>query len=185
MPDQAGPEKFEWYYVGHYGQLGPLSLEQLKDLIEDGVVERDTYVWRAGMTDWLPAKMTPALAGHFEVAQSHSPPPPPGTYQGPPVVQPQFQGYQQPPYGASMMNTSYATPIYAIQPSDRNRVAAGVLQLLIPGIGRMYLGYMAQGILQFLSSMCFLLGWVWSVVDGILILCGTVKVDGYGRRLSE
>src|SRR5579859_2938673 len=39
----------EWYYIGHYGQLGPLTREQIDELVTGGVISRDTYVWRAGM----------------------------------------------------------------------------------------------------------------------------------------
>lgn len=70
--------------------------------------------------------------------------------------------------------------------SDRSRVLAGVLQLIIPGTGRMYLGYAAQGVLQlFLTPFGCGVGWLWSVIDGLIILTGGVKLDGYGRRLND
>lgn len=71
--------------------------------------------------------------------------------------------------------------------SDRKRWIAGVLQLLIPGSGRIYLGYAAQGVIQFiLFTPCGLgVGWLWSIIDGIVILAGGVKLDGYGRKLVE
>lgn len=68
--------------------------------------------------------------------------------------------------------------------SDRNRILAGILQFIIPGIGRLYLGYAAIGVMQLLLT-CFLIGAIWSVIDGIVMLAGGVKLDGYGRVLSD
>ena len=70
--------------------------------------------------------------------------------------------------------------------SDRSRTAAGILQILIPGVGRMYLGYLAYGVIQLALTIvtCGVL-WIWSFIDGIIILTGGLKMDGYGRQLSE
>ncbi|MBV6458914.1 MAG: hypothetical protein HONBIEJF_02053 [Fimbriimonadaceae bacterium] len=171
----------EWYYVGHYGQLGPLTLLQIEELVRDGVIERDTYVWRNGMSNWTPAGQMPELATAMQVpAPGFMPPPiPPAPMQTPPVATPTAHI----PYGSSM---SYPMAAYRsidhLPISDRNRIVAGLLQLIIPGAGRLYLGYMAHGVLQLLTMMCFF-GWIWSVVDGIIMLSGGVKLDGYGRRL--
>lgn len=35
---------------------GPLSLQELTSMIRDGRVTPETYLWKAGMPDWLPAK---------------------------------------------------------------------------------------------------------------------------------
>jgi TM2 domain-containing membrane protein YozV len=60
------------------------------------------------------------------------------------------------------------------------------LQLLpiVGGLGRIYLGYTALGVLQIVASFCGI-GYIWSIVDGILMLTGQVKYDGYGRSLPE
>ncbi|RYD41081.1 MAG: TM2 domain-containing protein [Verrucomicrobiaceae bacterium] len=70
--------------------------------------------------------------------------------------------------------------------SDRSRTAAGLLQLFVPGAGRMYLGYFAYGVLQlvlFVATCGFL--YLWSFIDGIIILTGGLKFDGYGRHLND
>lgn len=171
----------EWYYVGHYGQLGPLTLPQIEELVRDGVIERDTYVWRGGMSNWTPAGQMPELATAMQVpSPTFTPPPvPPAPFATPTVAPPATQI----PYGAmpTYPMASYRS-IDHLPISDRNRVVAGLLQLIIPGAGRLYLGYMAHGILQLLTTFCFF-GWIWSVVDGIIMLSGGVKLDGYGRRL--
>ncbi len=172
----------EWYYIGHYGQLGPLTREQMDELISDGVVARDTYVWRNGQPDWLRADSMPDLQSAFKAQQPYNTPPPP-----PSVL----------PAAGSAVSTA-PLPVYAPHPepthphhlaisplrSDRSKTAAGVLQLLIPGVGRMYMGFAAIGVLQLVLSLCGV-GWVWSMIDGIVILSGGVKMDGYGRQLID
>jgi TM2 domain-containing membrane protein YozV len=76
-------------------------------------------------------------------------------------------------------------PVFSTVRSDKSRAVGGILNLIIPGVGRMYLGYGAMGILQFILALCGGVGIVWSFIDGILILTGTVKMDGFGRELPE
>ncbi|WFR71133.1 hypothetical protein P9209_17555 [Prescottella defluvii] len=91
---------------------------------------------------------------------------------------------------------------------------AGLLQLVlsffwVPGVGRLYAGNTGLGLVQLLGfwGCCLLtlvllpltalflplflipglgaLGiWLWAVVDGIMILVGTVR-DGQGRKLRS
>ena len=46
-----------WYYAVGSQQQGPVSEDQLRGLIKDGVVTGDTRVWREGMADWLPYRL--------------------------------------------------------------------------------------------------------------------------------
>lgn len=184
MNGASGPnEEFQWYYIGHYGQLGPLSESQMRDLIQDGVIERDTYVWRTGMGDWLRAADTMEMARFLESYQTNVPPPPPSARPAEPISAPRMSGGMP---GPAPHYPHAARPNYleSLPLSDRSRVAAGVLQFVLPGVGRMYLGYVAQGIIQFILAPC-LLGVVWSWLDGIIMFTGGVKVDGYGRRIPD
>ena len=201
MPQAVG----DWYYIGHYGQLGPLTREQIDELVEGGVIANDTYVWRAGMEGWLPAERVRELSDAFRAAQPFAaPPPPPSPNRPAPPVQnnPGYPG-PQPGYPTQMGSMQAMGPVYA-QPdmmpvnspayyptfgglrSDRSRTAAGVLQLFIPGVGRMYLGYLAYGVLQLVLTVvtCGFLH-LWSFIDGVIILTGGVKLDGYGRHLND
>jgi hypothetical protein len=174
----------EWYYIGHYGQLGPLTREQVEELVQGGVIVRETYVWRAGMTDWIRADAAPELQACFRVMQPAGPPPPPIS-QVSPVTSPPSYGTDFNPAQNQTLATSHAYyPRVATIKSDRSKTAAGVLQLLIPGAGRMYMGFWAIGVVQLVLSPCFV-GWVWSVIDGIVILGGGVKMDGYGRQMQD
>lgn len=177
------PGQAEWYYVGHYGQLGPLTLEQMTELSRDGVISADTFVWKGGMADWLQAQNVPDIRV-FVVPNvpDFMPPPPPGSQSRgnpPPSSSPvPHQVY------APMTTASWHYMEASVPKSDKSRVTAGLLNL-IPGIGRFYMGYAAHGALQLLTTLLCGVGFVWSVVDGIYILMGGVKYDGYGRILQD
>ena len=191
-----------WYYVGSFGQLGPLTKEQLEELIEGGVIEKQTYVWRAGMGDWLPASSVPELTGAFQAIEPFaSPPPTPSPMQPMQPMPPmeQRQGSAQPNYAQPMQQIppmqaqgNYPRPSYGyhmpanMPRSDKSRTLSGVLQLLVPGVGRIYMGYSALGVIQLIAAIitCGTLH-VWSIIDGVLILSGQVRLDGYGRALED
>lgn len=175
----------DWYYIGHYGQLGPLTRDQIDELIQGGVITRETYLWHSGMVDWVPADRVNELSDCFRLAQPFvAPPPPPGQRLAPPTFGEATAIYGSEAYSQNVPSPyGYSSNLPAPLASDRSRVAAGILQLVIPGVGRMYLGYAAIGVLQLVLFPCFV-GWLWSVVDGILILAGSPKIDGYGRVLS-
>ena len=66
--------------------------------------------------------------------------------------------------------------------SDRSKVIAGLLQLLLPmGIGRLYSGQTGIGVAQLLLAP-FMIGMIWAFIDGIVILAGR-PTDGRGRPL--
>ncbi len=179
----------DWYYIGHYGQLGPLTRDQIDELIGGGVIVRETYVWHSGMADWVPADSIHELRDCFALSQPFSaPPPPPGPGASfapspPPTLTPSMNL----PYGSSAYGPAYSNPYGALSTvrSDRSRVLAGVLQLFLPGVGRIYLGYAAIGVLQLVLTLitCGLM-WLWPFIDGILMLAGIPKLDGYGRVLG-
>ena len=66
--------------------------------------------------------------------------------------------------------------------SDRSKVAAGVLQLVLPiGIGRFYTGHTGIAVAQLLLSFVAI-GVIWAFIDGIVILAGH-PTDTDGRPL--
>ncbi len=205
-------EQTEWYYVGQYGELGPLSLSQMQDLIQDRVIDADTYVWRHGMTDWLQAGSISELRSRI-VTEMRTPPPaprqnrampqPPGGYQQP-ISQPmppmqagayydQSQAMRDQAHALRMQSQAVRAQVHGVNwsqleqnlpKSDKSRVTAGLLNF-IPGVGRFYLGYSAHGVLQLITFVFCGVGIIWSFFDAIYILMGGVKYDGYGRVLQD
>ena len=81
-----------------------------------------------------------------------------------------------------------SSALNSLQSGGPSKVVAGLLNLLplagLPGgIGRLYLGYTAIGVTQLLLTYCCL-GGIWSVIDGIMILTGSVTTDARGRPLQ-
>ena len=120
------------------------------------------------------------------------PPPPPGYQAGgypppsygppPPYAQP---GYPPPGYGGGygppQPGAPWGTDQYGRPYSEKSKVIAGVLQIVLGGVGagRWYTGHYGIAIAQLLT--CGGLG-VWALVDGILMLVGNVT-DVEGRPL--
>lgn len=89
-----------------------------------------------------------------------------------------------PPYGvAPTLPAPYGIePATGIPYSDRQKVVAGLLQILVPmGVGRLYSGHVGIGLAQLVTSF-FVVGVIWSFIDGIVILLGRA-VDERGRPL--
>ena len=69
----TGPTVIEparWYHLRGESQHGPTDLAGIRELVLDGTVTPDTYVWADGMPDWLRARDVPALTPPAELRQS-------------------------------------------------------------------------------------------------------------------
>lgn len=51
----------KWYYSWNGEKLGPVPIEELKRLVEEGTLEAGDLVWTKGMAEWLPAAKVPDL----------------------------------------------------------------------------------------------------------------------------
>src|SRR6187549_3342257 len=103
------------------------------------------------------------------------PPPPYGQPTPPPYGQPGQPGWPVPPpgaYGVSSTTPYGIHPITGIPYSDKSKLVAGLLQILIPfGIGRFYIGDTRTGVIQLIVTVVTCgIGSLWSVIDGIIIL---------------
>jgi len=112
-------------------------------------------------------------------------PPADAPYGQPPAQQP----YGQPGYGYPGIDPSAPygrDPVTGEPLSDKSKLVAGLLQLLIPlGIGRFYLGHTGLGVAQLLVTIFTCgIGALWPFIDGILILIGHVR-DAQGRPLRD
>jgi TM2 domain-containing membrane protein YozV len=117
------------------------------------------------------------------------PPPPYGQQPTPPAYgQPGQPGYPVPPpgaYGVSSTTPYGIHPVTGIPYSDKSKLVAGLLQILIPiGIGRFYIGDNKTGILQLVVTLVTCgIGALWPFIDGIIILATDSKdANGYMLR---
>ena len=78
---------------------------------------------------------------------------------------------------------------YSQDPAQKSRIAAGILGILLGGLGlhRFYLGYVGIGIVQIVVTIVtFGIGSIWGLIEGILILTGSgITKDAKGRPLRD
>ncbi len=104
----------------------------------------------------------------------------------PPYVQQPMPG-TVPGYGPIPMGQYYGTDVYGRPLSDKSKVIAGILGIVLGGLGlgRFYIGDNKTGILMIVVTFFTCgLGHFWGVVDGILMLVNG-GVDAQGRVLRD
>jgi TM2 domain-containing membrane protein YozV len=115
-------------------------------------------------------------------------PPPYGQSVPPPYGQPGQPGYPVPPpgaYGVSSTTPYGIHPVTGIPYSDKSKLVAGLLQILIPiGIGRFYIGDNKTGVIQLIVTLVTCgIGALWPFIDGIIMLATDSKdANGYMLR---
>lgn len=96
-------------------------------------------------------------------------------------------------FAAPMPPAYPAAPYGAIPYSDKSKLAAGLLQILLPfGIGRFYTGHTGIAVAQLLlfwlgilpCGIGTLAAFVWCVIDGIVLLASN-STDAHGRLLKN
>ncbi len=96
--------------------------------------------------------------------------------------------------GIALPGTKVNTGDFA-NPNAKSKVGAGVLGILLGALGvhNFYLGYTGKAVAQLLLT---LVGWiacglgpivagVWGLIEGIMILCGSINVDANGVALRD
>ncbi len=120
----------------------------------------------------------------YQQPQGQYGPPPGGAYPPQP-----YQG-QPAPYAAPGAHPGalWGVDQYGRPLSDKSKVTAGLLSLFLGGfgVGRFFLGYTTFGILQIVITVVTIgtLGWVWPLIDTILIFTGNLT-DAQGRTLRD
>lgn len=89
------------------------------------------------------------------------------------------------------INKSYNNPTNN-NPNAKSKIAAGLLGIFLGcfGVHNFYLGYTGKAVAQLLISVlsCFVLSVVsavWGLIEGILILTGSINTDANGNPLVE
>jgi hypothetical protein len=140
------------------------AVRVLGDHFAAGRLPMEEYEQR--VTEALEAKTRGELRPLF----ADLPAPYPG-FMVPPVVPPPVPTYP----------VHYDRPLPVVY-SDKSRIAAGVLQIVLPfGVGRFYTGHMGIGLAQLLTVFIGV-GVIWSMIDGVLLLVNG-GTDGRGRPL--
>lgn len=75
QPTAPPPPPALWHILLNGAQQGPHDISQMDQMVQSGILTRDTYVWKAGMPQWAKACDCPELQNLFSAIP---PPPPPG-----------------------------------------------------------------------------------------------------------
>ncbi len=96
-------------------------------------------------------------------------------------------GTQTQPNAAVCIKCGVALPQPIPQGEQKSKLTAGLLGILLGGLGihNFYLGYVGKGIAQIVLSFCFGIGYIWGLIEGILILTGSIKTDAKGIPLKD
>jgi TM2 domain-containing membrane protein YozV len=134
---------------------GPVELDELRRLYSAGQIRIDTYVIEETGATWRPLSA-------FIIPELPPIPPPPLPRRGSPP------------------------------PERRSKLAGGLLGIFLGwlGVHNFYLGYYGRGVAQVLLSLgcCFVLAplvSIWGLIEGILILTGSISTDGNGDPLRD
>lgn len=79
-----------------------------------------------------------------------------------------------------------------VDPNAKSKMAAGLLGIFLGwlGVHNFYLGFTGKAIAQLLITVlsCFVLSFVsaiWGLIEGILILTGSMDTDANGKKLAD
>lgn len=79
-----------------------------------------------------------------------------------------------------------------VQPAKKSKIAAGLLGIFLGSLGvhNFYLGYTGKAIAQLLITLLTcgfgaFISSIWGIIEGILILTGSINVDGNGNPLGD
>jgi hypothetical protein len=112
----AAEDAMQWYYTVQGQRQGPVDDAGLEDLVRQGVIRDDSYVWREGLAEWQ-------LYGTIKPKPTPAPTPPPprpepaaGGMGAPPPARPSSVG-PAPPYVAP----PYVAPPVAVKPAGDSK----------------------------------------------------------------
>lgn len=102
-------------------------------------------------------------------------------------------GTELAPNAAVCMSCGYATTGRSnALPGAKSKMAAGLLGIFLGsfGVHNFYLGYTGKAVAQLLITLlsCFILSevsMIWGLIEGIMILSGSINTDANGNPLAD
>lgn len=122
-----------WHYARDGQKVGPVGFDALRQLAASGGLRPGDLVWTAGMAQWTPAAVVPALGAAFGTVAY--PPPMPAGPPGPPGPHPPGMGAYAPPGIPMAHAVAMPPPGYPGGPPGADLGADTGMRWLIP-VGR-------------------------------------------------
>jgi len=153
-----------WLSIGDGKTYGPYTLADLRAFATQGKIASSSMVCPEGGSSWAPIASV--------LAEDGVPPP-----VFPPIAPPPVTGFP-----------AQAQP----HPDAKSKIAAGLLGIFLGALGvhNFYLGNTGLGLAQLLISLLSC-GWfapvcaIWGLIEGILILTGSIRTDARGIPLRD
>lgn len=103
-------------------------------------------------------------------------------------MNPNYNNYNNANYNPNYNNNQNYNP----NPQAKSKIAAGLLGIFLGsfGVHNFYLGYTGKAIAQLLITLLTcgfgaFISSIWGLIEGILILTGSINVDGNGIPLKD
>lgn len=96
-------------------------------------------------------------------------------------------GQATPPNSVVCLNCGVSLQGYGMQ-EQKSKIAAGLLGIFLGGWGihNFYLGNTTRGIIQIIVTICTCgMGALWGLIEGIMILAGSISTDAKGVPLKD
>lgn len=89
--------------------------------------------------------------------------------------------------GAAVCTSCGVALTQPVMGEQKSKMVAGLLGIFLGGFGihNFYLGNTGKGIAQIVLSFCCGIGAIWGFIEGIMILCGSIKTDAKGVPLKD
>lgn len=90
--------------------------------------------------------------------------------------------------GCGAQQTAGATNVAAGNPEAKSKMAAGLLGIFLGSIGihNFYLGNTSRGVIQIVVTLVTCgFGGIWGLIEGIMILAGSINTDANGVPLKD
>ncbi len=90
--------------------------------------------------------------------------------------------------GAAVCTSCGVALSQVIQGEQKSKMAAGLLGIFLGSIGvhNFYLGNTTRGVIQIIVTLVTCgAGGIWGLIEGIMILCGSIKTDAKGVPLKD
>ncbi len=89
--------------------------------------------------------------------------------------------------GAAVCTSCGVALAQPIMGEQKSKMVAGLLGIFLGGLGihNFYLGFTGKAIAQIALSFCCGIGYIWGLIEGIMILSGSIKADAKGVPLKD
>jgi hypothetical protein len=172
------PRDTQWYYGVGDQRVGPIANDSLIALIQAAQIRPESLVWRAGMTNWVPAQQVPELAAALAESAHLRRAAPPIVPTGAPTVgdgSPDATGGVI-PYKNAPALIAYYCGIFALIPGANFILGPMAIGLGVTGLRRAKANPLVKGKVH--AWVGIVLGTLWTLVySGLvgLIVIGAMR----------